>query len=44
MCSRLTVRFADLPARGPAVLTESGAFKALTLDLCEQVGLELPQI
>ena len=26
------------------VLTESGAFIALTLDLCEQVGLELPQI
>jgi acyl-CoA synthetase (NDP forming) len=40
----LAVRFPGLPARGPAVLTESGAFKALTLDLCEQVGLELPQI
>ena len=40
----LTVRFPGLPARGPAVLTESGAFKALTLDLCDQVGLDLPQI
>jgi acetate---CoA ligase (ADP-forming) len=40
----LAARFPSLPARGPAVLTESGAFKALTLDLCEQVGLELPQI
>lgn len=40
----LTVRFPALPTRGPAVLAESGAFKALTLDLCEQVGLELPQI
>jgi acyl-CoA synthetase (NDP forming) len=40
----LTVRFHGLPARGPAVLTESGAFKALTLDLCEQAGLDLPQI
>jgi acyl-CoA synthetase (NDP forming) len=40
----LAVRFPGLPVRGPAVLTESGAFKALTLDLCEQVGLELPQI
>jgi acetate---CoA ligase (ADP-forming) len=40
----LTVRFPGFPAQGPAVLTESGAFKALTLDLCEQVGLELPQI
>jgi acyl-CoA synthetase (NDP forming) len=39
----------DLAARAPrppvgaaAVLTESGAFKALTLDLCEQIGLDLP--
>jgi acyl-CoA synthetase (NDP forming) len=40
----LTLRFPGLPVRGPAVLTESGAFKALTLDLCEQVGLDLPQI
>jgi acyl-CoA synthetase (NDP forming) len=33
------------PARfsgGSVMLTESGAFKALTLDLCEQIGLELP--
>jgi acyl-CoA synthetase (NDP forming) len=29
---------------GTAVLTESGAFKALTLDLCEEVGLELPAL
>ena len=29
---------------GTAVLTESGAFKALTLDLCEEVGLELPTL
>lgn len=27
---------------GTVVVTESGAFKALTLDLCEQVGLALP--
>jgi acetate---CoA ligase (ADP-forming) len=40
----LAARFPSFPVRGPAVLTESGAFKALTLDLCEQVGLELPQI
>ena len=26
------------------VVTESGAFKALTLDLCEQVGLALPEL
>lgn len=32
------------PARGggTAVLTESGAFKALTLDLAEAIGLDLP--
>ncbi len=29
---------------GAAVLTESGAFKALTLDLAEQVGLALPAL
>lgn len=29
---------------GAAVVTESGAFKALTLDLCEQVGLVLPSL
>jgi acyl-CoA synthetase (NDP forming) len=29
------------PTAGCAVLTESGAFKALTLDLCEDVGLAL---
>ncbi|WP_390550372.1 acetate--CoA ligase family protein [Qipengyuania sp. MTN3-11] len=29
---------------GTAVLTESGAFKALTLDLAERIGLELPQV
>lgn len=34
---------ATLPGSpGVAVLTESGAFKALTLDLAEQVGLVLP--
>jgi acyl-CoA synthetase (NDP forming) len=35
-------RCATLPRGGAAVLTESGAFKALTLDLCEQLGLSLP--
>lgn len=29
---------------GAAVVAESGAFKALTLDLCEQVGLSLPEL
>jgi acyl-CoA synthetase (NDP forming) len=38
----LAFRCSGRPAQGTVVLTESGAFKALTLDLCEQVGLELP--
>ncbi|HEX8755736.1 MAG TPA: acetate--CoA ligase family protein [Steroidobacteraceae bacterium] len=29
---------------GAAVMVESGAFKALTLDLCEQIGLALPEM
>ena len=29
---------------GTAVLTESGAFKALTLDLAEAIGLDLPSV
>jgi len=33
-----------VPSGGAAVLTESGAFKALTLDLCEEVGLPLPAV
>ena len=37
-------RTAGLERTGAAVVTESGAFKALTLDLCEQVGLELPPL
>lgn len=32
------------PAGGCGVLTESGAFKALTLDLSEQIGLELSPV
>ena len=37
----IAVRYPARPKSGCGVLTESGAFKALTLDLCEQVGLEL---
>jgi acyl-CoA synthetase (NDP forming) len=37
-------RCQTLPSRGTVVLTESGAFKALALDLCEQVGLSLPAL
>ncbi len=40
--SELLVRCPSLPRAGAAVLTKSGAFKALALDFCEDVGLELP--
>jgi acyl-CoA synthetase (NDP forming) len=39
--SEVVGRCNSLPTAGCAVLTESGAFKALTLDLCEDVGLAL---
>ena len=42
--SELMARFANVPAAGPAVLTDSGAFKGMTLDLAEAVGLELPPL
>lgn len=38
----LAVRTRPLQPGGTAVLTESGAFKALTLDLAERIGLALP--
>ncbi len=42
--TELLLRSAVLPGPGTAVLTESGAFKALTLDLCEQIDLALPAL
>ena len=42
--SQILVRIRELPRKGSAMFTESGAFKALTLDLCERVGLELPRL
>ena len=38
----IAARSPGLPKGGCVVLTESGAFKALTLDLCEDIGLGLP--
>ena len=38
----LAVRGKPVSRGGTAVLTESGAFKALTLDLAETIGLDLP--
>ena len=42
--SQILTRIGELPRAGAAVFTESGAFKALTLDLCERIGLELPKL
>ena len=38
------VRCRQLPGAGAAIFTESGAFKALALDLSERCGLELPAL
>jgi acyl-CoA synthetase (NDP forming) len=42
--TELFMRCSSLPKGGAAVLTESGAFKALTLDFCESLGLALPAL
>ena len=42
--SEIALRAPTLPRAGTAVLGESGAFKALTLDLAEQIGLPLAQL
>jgi acyl-CoA synthetase (NDP forming) len=42
--TQILVGIRQLPRKGAALLTESGAFKALTLDLCERIGLELPSL
>lgn len=40
--TEIAVRSPQMGSAGPAVLGESGAFKALTLDLAESLGLDLP--
>lgn len=42
--TEIALRCPAITASGTAVLGESGAFKALTLDLAESLGLELPTI
>jgi acetate---CoA ligase (ADP-forming) len=42
--SQILVHCGELPVGGTAVFTESGAFKAVTLDLCDRVGLRLPAL
>ena len=38
----LLATFPHVPARGPALITDSGAFKGIELDFCEAVGLPVP--
>ncbi|CAN5322038.1 acetate--CoA ligase family protein [soil metagenome] len=40
----IAVRCATLPSGGTGVLAESGAFKAMMLDLTEELGLPLPAL
>ncbi len=40
----IAIRAKPIGAGGTAVLTESGAFKALTLDLADRIGLDLPAV
>lgn len=42
--AEIAVRCPVISGGGMAVLGESGAFKALTLDLAEELGLELPAV
>lgn len=42
--AEIALRCPTIPAGGVAVLGESGAFKALTLDLCEAIDLDLPHV
>jgi len=42
--SEILLLCGELPRGGAAVFTESGAFKAIALDLCESLGLALPPL
>jgi len=42
--TQLALAYPEHLSDGTAVVTESGAFKALTFDLAEQIGLSLPEI
>jgi acyl-CoA synthetase (NDP forming) len=42
--SELLARFSKPPTAGLAVLTDSGAFKGMTLDFCDEVGIDVPPL
>jgi acetate---CoA ligase (ADP-forming) len=41
--SQILVQCSELPNGGPAIFTDSGAFKAIALDLCDRLEIDLPQ-
>jgi acyl-CoA synthetase (NDP forming) len=40
----ILVRFPDPPAKGPGILTASGAYVGLTNDFAEEAGLDIPEL
>ncbi len=42
--AELLVRFPKPPAKGPGILTASGAFVGLADDMAEELGLDFPQV
>jgi len=41
--AEMLVRYTTLPVKGPAIITNSGAFKGFALDFSETIGLDLPE-
>ena len=41
---QILIRYPEPPAKGPGILTASGAFVALTNDFSEELGLDIPQL
>src|SRR5262249_3947260 len=42
--TEILVRFPVPPAKGPGILTASGAYVGLTNDFAEEIGLDLPEL
>lgn len=41
--AELFIRFPTPVTEGPAIITDSGAYKGMSLDYCQHIGLDLPQ-
>jgi acyl-CoA synthetase (NDP forming) len=42
--TQILARYPNPPAKGPGILTASGAYVGLTNDFAEEIGLELPEL